>query len=519
MPYPRPALPRPPAVPRALLLALAAGAGCAPLAGSPAPQPPAGHTSPTAAAGAQSLRDGLALLDEAFAMRRQQEQWEEVRPTAEDAAALLEQARAAGGDLETPAGAGLAAAEALVVWQSLLETGVWAEPRESEPVVRARAAAASALLRLLEPAATRVPQARAVRLILLEGSGQLEAAAADLRRGLSEAPEYHEFHEFVRYQGDSLGDPEALAAFIEQAGAGSPRGRAQATASTAYLLLNGAESAEWQGRAADAVRLHERGAEAFARALAADDAPVSRLDLAGNRAYCLGNAGRLRLQRALDQLPQSGLDAVRADLEAAERLYGDALEQRPDDPDAHASLARTADAWYQAGDLPGVRDAFGRLARRFDDADWWNNHAFFCRETGQYEQSFAAYERCIALAPDNARYVNDTALILLYHLDRDLDRAEQLFRRAIALARHALDNPFLDDAARDGHLLACTDAMLNLSLLLARSGRLDQAATQLDELLALSPERTDALELRAQVDETRRASGTPAGADAALRSP
>jgi tetratricopeptide (TPR) repeat protein len=111
----------------------------------------------------------------------------------------------------------------------------------------------------------------------------------------------------------------------------------------------------------------------------------------------------------------------------------------------------------------------------------------------------ADHERCIELAPDNARYVNDTGLILLYHLERDLDRAEELFRRAIALGRADYDNPFADETVKEESFLAFTDAMLNLATLHLRLGQLDAARAQCDELLAIAPDRPDALQLSAAI--------------------
>ncbi len=124
---------------------------------------------------------------------------------------------------------------------------------------------------------------------------------------------------------------------------------------------------------------------------------------------------------------------------------------------------------------------------------------FFCRETGRYEDALAAYERCLALEPDNARYINDTALILLYHLHRDLDRAETMFRHAIELGQKACDNPFSDDSVREENFGAFTDAMLNLSLLMARDGRFDEAAALCDQLVAAAPDREDARGLRERI--------------------
>ena len=173
----------------------------------------------------------------------------------------------------------------------------------------------------------------------------------------------------------------------------------------------------------------------------------------------------------------------------------------PEDADAAKGLGLTADMYYEGGDQEGIREVFGRAARRFDRAEWWNNYAFFCRETGQYEESYQAYSRCIELAPDNARWVNDTGLILLSHLDRDHDHAEELFMRARQLGKAACDNPFVSDESRYENFLAYTDAMLNLAQLHGRRGKLDQAKVIIDELLTIAPDRSDAIALKAEIEK------------------
>jgi tetratricopeptide (TPR) repeat protein len=212
-------------------------------------------------------------------------------------------------------------------------------------------------------------------------------------------------------------------------------------------------------------------------------------------------------------LNEGGLELALPALERAEADFSEAYAALRDDDEARRGISLTADLYYQAGDLAGIRDAFGRAARRFDDAEWWNNHAFFCRETERYEDAYAAYSRCIELAPDNARWVNDTGLILLYHLQRDLDHAELLFRRAWELGRAVTDNPFASQEAVQENFLAYTDAMLNLGRLMFEQGRLDEAATVVAELLALAPERPDARQLRNAIERARASDAAPDDVD------
>jgi tetratricopeptide (TPR) repeat protein len=113
-----------------------------------------------------------------------------------------------------------------------------------------------------------------------------------------------------------------------------------------------------------------------------------------------------------------------------------------------------------------------------EDADLWNNYAFLCRETAGsyrsagkrfdpavlYERAYAAYERALAIDDTSPRLLNDTALILQYHLHRDLDRARELYERAVELADEALAGTLDPITAREMRS-ARTDARSNLSRL------------------------------------------------------
>lgn len=439
-----------------------------------------------------ALAAGLAQLDELLLLRRDPDVSEELAPGFDAARQSLATACAAHAD-DARCRAALATLDALAGWQALVDgtTTVGAT---------GRAALQESLLSSLAAVSGTLSQTDAVRVaILFEGERAAEAAevvAAAWSSGAARALAYPPLHAELRDWRDALPDPMRLVPLLQREGA---RDAATTAASLGYLLLAAGRQHEGAGDAAGAAPLFEQGAASFAAAQS--DPLASEWELATRRADCLVNAGDIHYAAARAALAQGGVPAAAESLRAAEAAYSGALEAVPDDADAARGLGLTADVYYEGGDEDGIREVFGRAARRFDRAEWWNNYAFFCRETGQYEESYQAYSRCIELAPDNARWVNDTGLILLYHLDRDLDRAEELFLRAWQLGKAACDNSFVSDESRYENFLAYTDAMLNLAQLHGRRGQLDQATLIIDELLALAPERSDALALRAEIEK------------------
>jgi tetratricopeptide (TPR) repeat protein len=124
-----------------------------------------------------------------------------------------------------------------------------------------------------------------------------------------------------------------------------------------------------------------------------------------------------------------------------------------------------------------------RVLQRFPDR-WgflYNNAALAARDLGVqksqqgdaaaandlWERSYGYYEKAVALVPDDARIVNDCGLMLIYHLDRDLDRAQQLFERAIELGKAQLAAMPQDADPRDRERAeeAVGDAWQNLAVL------------------------------------------------------
>jgi len=88
------------------------------------------------------------------------------------------------------------------------------------------------------------------------------------------------------------------------------------------------------------------------------------------------------------------------------------------------------------------------------------------------ERSLTAYRRAVELKPDDPQILNDTAVVLHYYLGRsfDLTEALELYERASALARAALERTDLSPGERDRYQAALQDAAENL-------GKLEQKLT------------------------------------------
>lgn len=81
------------------------------------------------------------------------------------------------------------------------------------------------------------------------------------------------------------------------------------------------------------------------------------------------------------------------------------------------------------------------------------------------ERSYAAYTRAAELSPDDPRVQNDTGLILVYYLQRELDTAQAYLERALALGQPLLDAGIEDEAHRAFISEAVGDAHQNLGML------------------------------------------------------
>ncbi|MFN0206013.1 MAG: hypothetical protein ACKVS6_06830 [Planctomycetota bacterium] len=102
------------------------------------------------------------------------------------------------------------------------------------------------------------------------------------------------------------------------------------------------------------------------------------------------------------------------------------------------------------------------LQLKGDVVSWLNKAGLMRRDLGaqllelgkpelakeSFEASYRHYEKACLQMPDEPRLVNDTALILLYHLHRDMDKAEAMFMKSIELGEAKMaalgDRPEID---------------------------------------------------------------------------
>lgn len=124
-----------------------------------------------------------------------------------------------------------------------------------------------------------------------------------------------------------------------------------------------------------------------------------------------------------------------------------------------------ADRAYEKGRIDNSRDLNHVIACLKDSADAWNNHAFLCRETKRYDDALSSYLHAQEKEPDSPQLLNDTAVILQYHLPSadHLRKAKDLYERAIQIADKLLTDTQTAPAIRERTAKARADAMANLA--------------------------------------------------------
>jgi tetratricopeptide (TPR) repeat protein len=170
---------------------------------------------------------------------------------------------------------------------------------------------------------------------------------------------------------------------------------------------------------------------------------------------------------------------------AARGLVG--REEALDELRAGAGIAR---------ELAGTEEERGLFLRAADAA--------FARAQTIMERSWQAYRPAAELAPRDVRVVNDAALVLVYYLHHDLELAESLLLRCVALggpeveekrAALAAEESPERAAALEGELALLTeawgDAHQNLGVLAwVHRQDAEAARTWLEKSLEIWPERT-----------------------------
>lgn len=145
----------------------------------------------------------------------------------------------------------------------------------------------------------------------------------------------------------------------------------------------------------------------------------------------------------------------RDDAVALEQLGRDLCRQAASPPQEPQALARVL---QRAGLPEGLEgDLSAALQARADE--------LIARARTAAEASYAAYQDAARLAPDDVRIVNDEALVMIYYVYRDLERAKELLRRCIDMGREQIGDPSLSPDAREALENAWGDAYQNMGFL------------------------------------------------------
>ena len=122
------------------------------------------------------------------------------------------------------------------------------------------------------------------------------------------------------------------------------------------------------------------------------------------------------------------------------------------------------DRAFQMKRIENSRDLNHVTACLKDSADAWNNHAFLCRETGQFEAAYSSYQHGIEKEPESPQLWNDAAVVLQYHLPskQNFEKARGMYEKSLELADKLLAKPDITNAQRTLATEAQQNAKANL---------------------------------------------------------
>lgn len=152
------------------------------------------------------------------------------------------------------------------------------------------------------------------------------------------------------------------------------------------------------------------------------------------------------------------------------------IASEPDPTETAVQLGWSIGPAVQQGRLEAAREMLRPLLEvNPANADIWNNFGLLCRDTGVaterrgdidaaeelYVSSYVAYEKSLSHDSENPQIMNDTALVMQYHVKTNMARAKDLYRRAIVNAEKLIAGG--DERAEIR--TALRDARNNLALL------------------------------------------------------
>lgn len=125
-----------------------------------------------------------------------------------------------------------------------------------------------------------------------------------------------------------------------------------------------------------------------------------------------------------------------------------------------------------------ARDLGSQVASGAEELDDAARRANLAEAMGLWEKSYEYYCRAVELEPADPRIVNDCGLMLIYHLNRDLDLAKELCEKAVTIGEAQLAELGADAGEDQRRFLeeAVGDAYQNLGVL--AQDRLGRPATE-----------------------------------------
>jgi hypothetical protein len=400
---------------------------------------------------------------------------------------------------------------------------------------------ADSALQKLEAAQRRLPaEGFRTGAMVYQWIGQNDNAAMDLERGIRAAPKATELHEALLQLYLNMQQPRALEAAYGNFSREMPdepllrwyRGRAlvaladdlRARSQFTPAMENYRLAGESFSRYANDVPAHYAAAQQW---IAICELSIARVavdagDLATGKAHLYAAADASPLALEYDGMMPQLMDSFRSHFAGVVFAISRTLSESGRDPLADTLafneeiIARYPDKWgfvYNNAALP-ARDLGVRITQDLESLDEEQRKQALSSAMELWERSYQHYEKAVELSPDDARIVNDCGLMLIYHLNRDFDRAQQCFEKAIAVGQPQLDAMAADAPREDRNLLeeAVGDAWQNLGVLSER--HLHRPFTSYEEYLekAITYYPYKRREAWRMLQRGRQPTDTPAGA-------
>jgi tetratricopeptide (TPR) repeat protein len=159
--------------------------------------------------------------------------------------------------------------------------------------------------------------------------------------------------------------------------------------------------------------------------------PGSALDLAAKR-VCPSFENEAVPEDEVVETPDSN-DATKEgapqDAEAVRARIAEALQKTQKEPDSQAAWRDLGNAYYDGDMTQQAIEAYDRaLALNPDDADVLNDQGAMYRQQGDFSQALANFEKALKIAPNNLESLYNIGYVNAFDLNR-MDKAVKAWRR------------------------------------------------------------------------------------------